>query len=554
MVEIRSEAELALVACALAGRQKFTPAEHKLLNIGCAADSRTVGAFRDLILAGEDPLGECFLALRSQEVRRNAGAVYTPSAIVCAMIRWAASKGQPARVVDPGCGSGRFTVAAAKAFPDARLIACDIDPLAILVLRANAKVLGFAKRVEAHVAEYHLLELPVVNGRTLYIGNPPYVRHHKINSDAKDWFARAAASLGFKASKLAGLHVHFFLRTREIARRGDWGAFITAAEWMDVNYGSVVREMLSDGLGGSSLHVFRPEGLPFDDVMTTGVITTFTVGDRPKQLTVRELNAFEDLDDLKAGVSVSWNEAARCDQWSTLAKPRREIKPGMVRLGELFRVHRGAVTGANEVFIEGGYPGILPERFLIPAVTRGKELFLAAGTLTNAHATSLRRIIDISPAVSDLTAPERVAVEAFKKWARSRGADQTYTAKAKKTWWSIGFRSPAPILCTYMARKAPTFVRNLAAVHHINIAHGLYPRNHMTDADLDAYAAYLRDNVCKSEGRTYAGGLTKFEPKEVERILVPCLELIRGGPNSMDIAEDHQGCRHIQGEVSQGAD
>ena len=27
------------------------------------------------------------------------------------------------------------------------------------------------------------------------------------------------------ASKLAGLHVHFFLKTRELARAGDFGAF-----------------------------------------------------------------------------------------------------------------------------------------------------------------------------------------------------------------------------------------------------------------------------------------------------------------------------------------
>ena len=35
---------------------------------------------------------------------------------------------------------------------------------------------------------------------------------------------------------------------------------------------------------------------------------------------------------------------------------------------------------------------------------------------------------------------------------------------------------------------------------------------------------FLRENVAQSSGRTYAGGLTKFEPKELERIAVPRLE------------------------------
>ncbi len=46
----------------------------------------------------------------------------------------------------------------------------------------------------------------------------------------------------------------------------------------------------------------------------------------------------------------------------------------------------------------------------------------------------------------------------------------------------------------------------------------------MSDAALDALAAFLRENVAQAQGRTYAGGLTKFEPKELERVAVPRIE------------------------------
>jgi hypothetical protein len=72
-----------------------------------------------------------------------------------------------------------------------------------------------------------------------------------------------------------------------------------------------------------------------------------------------------------------------------------------------------------------------------------------------------------------------------------------------------------------MARRPPAFVRNMTDARHINIAHGIYPRDPMSDATLDALAAFLSRTVTQAEGRTYAGGLTKFEPKEVERLLVP---------------------------------
>ena len=77
-----------------------------------------------------------------------------------------------------------------------------------------------------------------------------------------------------------------------------------------------------------------------------------------------------------------------------------------------------------------------------------------------------------------------------------------------------------------MARRPPAFVRNPAEARHINIAHGLYPRVDLSPVALDALAQHLRTMVGIGSGRTYSGGLTKFEPKEMERLLVPDVTLM----------------------------
>src|SRR3546814_13069180 len=59
---------------------------------------------------------------------------------------------------------------------------------------------------------------------------------------------------------------------------------------------------------------------------------------------------------------------------------------------------------------------------------------------------------------------------------------------------------------TYMARRAPAFVRNLCDARHINIAHGLYPRQPLETAQLDTLARWLRNNVGVENGRTYEIG------------------------------------------------
>jgi hypothetical protein len=43
----------------------------------------------------------------------------------------------------------------------------------------------------------------------------------------------------------------------------------------------------------------------------------------------------------------------------------------------------------------------------------------------------------------------------------------------------------------------------------------------LPDATLDRIVFWLNSNIKVSDGRTYAGGLTKFEPKEIERLRIP---------------------------------
>lgn len=524
---IANERQLAAVAYALIGSNVRLPkAERSLINRSEPKPStKLLSTLRKEIREGADPLGDAFARIRSPESRREQGATYTPSAIVDAMIAWAKDEAcAPVRIVDPGVGSGRFILAASKAFPKARLVGVDIDPLATLMLRANAAVLKISSRLSIELVDYRSLELPVVNGPTLFIGNPPYVRHHDISPSWKAWFGDTAAKLGFTASSLAGLHVHFFLRTRQIARPGDFGAFITAAEWMDVNYGSVLRKMLADGLGGTAVHIIDPKAQPFADALSTGAITCFRVGRRPDSLTLRNVANLADLAPLNHGREVPWDAIASASKWSHFTRESAPLRSDEIELGELFRVHRGQVTGCNEVWIEHPGAPVLPERFLLPAVTRARELLEAGYVLDDASA--LRRVVDLPADLEQLSSAERKAVERFLIWARQLKAHDSYIAQHRSPWWCVRYREPAPVLCTYMARRPPHFVVNAAEARHLNIAHGLYPREKLSTEVLERLVRALGRTITGEGGRVYAGGLIKFEPRELERIRIPRLEML----------------------------
>jgi len=211
----------------------------------------------------------------------------------------------------------------------------------------------------------------------------------------------------------------------------------------------------------------------------------------------------------------------RSPRWSIYVKRSRSLEVEGHKIGELFRVHRGQVTGCNHVFIEGGYEKNLPDSILYPTVTRAEDLFGSDVMLTSSE--GFRNVIDIPTDLSSFDRAERRLINNFLSWAKQQKANESYIAKHRNPWWSVRLYQPAPVLCTYMARRPPRFIRNLCEVRHINVAHGLYPIKPLTDEEINLVVTWLNHNVSQKSGRTYAGGLTKFEPSEVENIIIPSI-------------------------------
>lgn len=479
---------------------------------------------RRAIRSGNDSLGEFFSRLYTAEQRRPMGAVYTPNEIVRAMLQWAKDKASPERVVDAGTGSGRFLVCAGRTYKNSHLLGIEFDPFASILARGHLAAAGLASRSRIILRDYRDKSVEPINGQTLFVGNPPYVRHHLIGSEWKKWFQDTARKFNLNASGLAGLHAYFFLATASFAKEGDVGIYITSAEWLDVNYGRVIRDLFLGHLGGSSLYVIEPAALPFPGTATTGVVTGFTVGSKPKSIILRRIETAESLGALDSSHQIRRERLESAHRWTPLTHAGTEKRENFVELGELCRVHRGQVTGANQIWIAGLYAASLPNSVLYPTVTRAKELFASKGVLDDD--SLLRRVIDIPTDLDVLSTEDRLSVDQYLAYAKQQGADSGYIASHRKKWWSVGLRQPAPILATYMARRPPTFVRNIASARHINIAHGLYPRDPLSGSTLSSLARFLSKSVSVTEGRTYAGGLTKFEPREMERLMVPTPEIL----------------------------
>jgi adenine-specific DNA-methyltransferase len=468
-------------------------------------------------LAGNDLLGEALVRLRTKNERRLTGTFYTPPGIAKAMVL-RIMQDDPTRVVDAGCGSGRFAAEVARTSHRMPIVAVDLDPVATLLTRAALRVAG-AKRAVVLNADYTRITLPKSNHRTAFVSNPPYVRHHSLGAASKAWAIKAGRRLGVEVSSLSGLHVHFLLATALSAEQNDIGCFITGSEWLDVRYGGAVRELFLEQLGLESIDIVDPKALTFADVMTTASICYFRVGARFDCIRVRRVSQPHKLKRLGGGDPIRSAKLAQSSRWGPLIRRPTAEDEGKPKLGEVFRVHRGLVTGANRFFVmrkeEAHLLGVEP--WSHPAVTGADEVLKSGGSVQDAPD---RRVLVALP--GDIDRREFPAVGEFLRQGEHRNGkpsvSQRYVARHRNPWWYLGRLPRPPIVVTYMARRPPFFALNPDGLVILNIAHGLYPKNPLTEADLRKLVAILNDQAEDfiGMGRTYQGGLEKFEPKEME--------------------------------------
>lgn len=459
-----------------------------------------------------DARGDAFMESVSAETRRKSGSVYTPLWLVESMVSHASAAINPGIVVDCGCGSGRFSLAAAREFPDAIVYAVDNSPMACEMTRANACEAGFGDRIQVVQSDFLEFELPDSRPPTLWIGNPPYVRHHDLSPEMKERFVSLAKSLGLSASKLCGLHIHFLTKIASCWRVGDYGTLVTSAEWLDVNYGATARELLTTVLPLDSLRLFDKGREVFSGTMSSAAVFSFGGhGDKVSFST----DAGEALLDRK--------RLSGRSKWSSLAEDpgsSREPNDSLVPLGSFAKVHRGVVTGNNRFWVRSAQDAAaIPSDLTIPIISHAKEIM--GDCVAQRRPLELNRLISLPEDLSSLSPASRAAAERLIEEGKELGVNNGYVARSRKAWWAVTPPRTPRVLMTYMSRHAPCFVKNEANLPMLNVVHGIYPTVELSDAAVDRLVSYLNEHVNVSQGRTYCGGLTKFEPREAEAILVP---------------------------------
>ena len=167
----------------------------------------------------------------------------------------------------------------------------------------------------------------------------------------------------------------------------------------------------------------------------------------------------------------------------------------------------------------------LPEEFLVPAIGRTRDV--PGDTVTD----ELLRQLDNQGRPTLLFCPDGRPLQDFPQPVRAylqsgqeRGLSKKTLIATRNPWYKMEFRTPPPLLFSYLGRRNTRFIRNLAGVVPLTCLLCVYP--HRTDQpSVDALWQVLRhrDTVANLAlvGKSYGGGAIKVEPRALERLPIP---------------------------------
>jgi adenine-specific DNA-methyltransferase len=445
------------------------------------------------------------LKVRTIDHKRLFGQTYTPPVLARRLIElihplWMHS--HIPTIMDMGIGSGRLSVACLERWPTVRIHGWDIDQKALDVARS---ILG--ENIVLHHEDWLLSNHVRPEGSLLWIANPPYTRHRDISSLRKQAYIQDMKFLGIdKPSLLAGLHAHFAARILRLASQGDVIALVMPGEWTRTRYGADLRHVfLEHGL--ATMLTYDPHS-PVFDADSTACLVVLTPGqERDPDFGWSQSDSHE-----------VWKTISRQNlinnKWDALALVEGRSEVHGVRLGDIFKVSRGAATGCDKAYVMTleKAKGLGVEAWWKPCLTCADDVIASGGVITNVN----RGIIELPDDAYELPI--------LRPWfdlANSLGVESTYTARSRKPWWRPRLPLPSPLVVPSMARGAPCFALNPHNIPNLATVYGLKPKHVMDNLELAVWAKRLNTASSRWTGRTYSGGLKKFEPGDYEDCLIP---------------------------------
>ena len=478
------------------------------------------------LASGVDVLAAVYERVVAGRSRRRLGTFFTPPLVVEFLLdRAEALGGKPKFVIDPGAGVGAFTVAARRRWPDAQVIAVDVNvvTLGLLAARCAHEEIKSIDLLHCDYLEW-IADRHRGGNRTLIVGNPPYTRHQEIPAKLKKEARERCSQL--IDSGLAGLSAYFLAQSVLSLGASDTLSFLLPGSWTEARYGREIRKSLwTSSKRRIEFFPFPPTTSVFPGTQVSAVVLTVGPEKRtPQPITAARLDLRPDR--LSTGATRTRTRRTTppddFGQW-LWPRARASVKDYML-LGDVARVRRGTATGANNFFfLTDDERNDLPVGATRRAILRmgqidGEELTIASHNELGRRGEQ-RWLLWLH----DLEVAKDKAVRAKLKRGKKDALHLRHLTSLRDPWYAVEKVDTPELLFGPMARGDFRVVVNTAKAIPSNSLYGIYLPDFESKSIL-SIARWINgkngQQMIRSEARHYSG-LMKLDPKRVLDIRLP---------------------------------
>lgn len=473
--------------------------------------------------------------------RNRLGQFATPNLLAIEILKYAKTlipANEEINFLDPAIGTGSFYSALLQSFATERIktaIGYEIDrdyAEVALKLWANTPL-------ELNIADF-TESVPPQNENirsNLLICNPPYVRHHHLQSDKKISLKRLGVkATGIELSGLSGLYCYFILAAHKWMAQNGLACWLIPSEFMDVNYGGKIKEYFLDQVTLLRVHRFDPEDLQFSGVLVSSSVI-WVRNTKPTYNYSVEFTYGGSISlpiSSKTIPSITLRSLSKWNNTSISSIQSIRTYSG-IKLSDLFEIKRGVATGANDFFIltpEQISKHRIPSELLIPILPSPRYLLDDEIFSDKQGNPSLERklFLLICKQPMEHLQVRYPSVGNYLKQGEEAGIPERYLCRHRSLWYLQETRYPAMFLCPYMGRRKSKngkpfrFILNHSKAIAPNVYLMMYPKTHLKSLLLSD--PQLVKSIWKAlnsipiqnlihEGRVYGNGLHKMEPREL---------------------------------------
>ena len=380
------------------------------------------------------------------------------------------------------------------------------------------------------------------------VGNPPYVRHHRLTEELARRGRESGKRLGIELNGRSDAWAYFCAHLTSFLSDSGRLALVLPGSVLHADYAEPLLAALRSGRGETQLIRLRRRVFPQVQERTVILLVDRSAPDR-EELVPRQL---ADVEQLRRSLKVKrravrpkadprskkTSRSTAKSQLNGLGDPQLPwrltrdeariyeqicVQTTVCALGDLATVRIGVVTGANEFFVRtpNDIEALGEEVDSLPIVARG-------GWLQRPHwkAADQRKVSD-KPSRLLLLDPTRTyegdLAEQIRR-AEELGIAERHHCSKREPWYTITDRGAPQLFLPYMGSTPPRLIINDSGATCTNSIHRV--RKHAsTKATIREIAAgswtTLFALAAEIEGRSYGGGVLKVEPGGAAKAVLP---------------------------------